>query len=814
MKNITVKLMSCALAASIMFSIASCANKGPSDTEGSRSGKKITADTPWYETKPVDIEIDLDDSREVEYTYPTLAGADEKYIVVLTTGYYRMPTDIDWENYDYNQYVIALVTVLDKESGKNIMNIDLTDNLESTDYIETASYDDGTVTAVYGGYDMNTYETTHKEVDFDCQTGEITGTRSYAGGDGSIEHTFNVGDYKIETMMDWANQEASYILYVHDPDGNKKTVEIREKGKNFYDITVILPLEADKALVPVSTDGGFVYFELDLKTGNLTQKDEKEYEWLDLTGIYEPYISNDGMIYFTASTGIKKIDIKKKTTEEIFNYSWCGLNRNRLTNLSIAEMNDDSFILCGQDYSYQAYADETESRFVMYEFNKAAKNPHAGKTILELYSAYGYTEDKISEAILRFNETNGKYFIEVTDRYSSVNENIWNADMESEDDYQRLSLDADSKMSNQLAMDIMNGNGPDILMNVSDYGQLNNSAYLADLSPYVSNLGPDRYFTNVIDAARVDGKLYNLPVCFMIDGIQTDPKYAGASGVGFTTDEYEIFLTETLNGNDIITSGQAYYFATLFTMMSDKFIVDGKADFSGPEFAQLADFVKDNVRANARSWDELNEENIAYDVTYAVGATVKADSAYDQPAIASYCYGLTTYFMQLVELNGGTAILGYPSTDGRGPAVEPYVSVAVSARSCDVDACGEFVKMLMSDEIQMDLAMNDNFVISRDAFRAGAERAVEYYNGSGGDNMFGYDYNTGEAVSNRYKFSEKNIADIETIILSCSNMHSPDADINLILVEEMPAYFTGQKSLSDVISIAQERVQKVLNERG
>ena len=249
-------------------------------------------------------------------------------------------------------------------------------------------------------------------------------------------------------------------------------------------------------------------------------------------------------------------------------------------------------------------------------------------------------------------------------------------------------------------------------------------------------------------------------------------------------------------------------------MMSDKFIVDGKADFSGPEFAQLADFVKDNVRANARSWDELNEENIAYDVTYAVGATVKADSAYDQPAIASYCYGLTTYFMQLVELNGGTAILGYPSTDGRGPAVEPYVSVAVSARSCDADACGEFVKMLMSDEIQMDLAMNDNFVISRDAFRAGAERAVEYYNGSGGDNMFGYDYNTGEAVSNRYKFSEKNIADIETIILSCSNMHSPDADINLILVEEMPAYFTGQKSLSDVISIAQERVQKVLNERG
>ena len=29
----------------------------------------------------------------------------------------------------------------------------------------------------------------------------------------------------------------------------------------------------------------------------------------------------------------------------------------------------------------------------------------------------------------------------------------------------------------------------------------------------------------------------------------------------------------------------------------------------------------------------------------------------------------------------------------------------------------------------------------------------------------------------------------------------------------MPSYFTGQKELGDVIKIAQDRVQKVLNER-
>ena len=45
-------------------------------------------------------------------------------------------------------------------------------------------------------------------------------------------------------------------------------------------------------------------------------------------------------------------------------------------------------------------------------------------------------------------------------------------------------------------------------------------------------------------------------------------------------------------------------------------------------------------------------------------------------------------------------------------------------------------------------------------------------------------------------------------------MDSADASINLILVEEMPAYFSGQKQLADVVRIAQDRAQKVIAERG
>jgi ABC-type sugar transport system substrate-binding protein len=146
--------------------------------------------------------------------------------------------------------------------------------------------------------------------------------------------------------------------------------------------------------------------------------------------------------------------------------------------------------------------------------------------------------------------------------------------------------------------------------------------------------------------------------------------------------------------------------------------------------------------------------------------------------------------------------------------LEPYVSVAVSAQSKSADACGEFVKMLMSDDVQQAFAKSDNLILNREAFRAAAKETVDYFNAEGGDYFLGYAKAGGNPNQNRIKFSEKNVDEFEKIILSISRMNSADASINLILVEEMPAYFSGQKELADVIKIAQDRAQKVISERG
>ena len=142
----------------------------------------------------------------------------------------------------------------------------------------------------------------------------------------------------------------------------------------------------------------------------------------------------------------------------------------------------------------------------------------------------------------------------------------------------------------------------------------------------------------------------------------------------------------------------------------------------------------------------------------------------------------------------------------------PHVSVAVSAQAINTDACGEFVKLLLSEDIQESLAQNDEFVLSRTAYRKVAQQAVDYYNGAGRGNIF--DVSDPANKKNVLTFSQDNIDEMEKIISSCSRSNSCDAAINLILIEEMPAYFLGQKDLNSVVAIAQDRVQKVLSERG
>ena len=780
-KKILIKAASVTLTVSMMLSIASCRK----EEHTSKKATVISEDTPWFESTAIDVISGADPEKDIEYSYQYFAGSDDKYIVVRTSGRYRQPpeNEIDWDTFNFNDYNFSVIAVIDRNTKSVVNTIDLTSGTDkdmlSYEHVDSAYYSDGIITV----------KTNSKERDYNPLTGELLDTRALASNNtGAYTTYYNVGDYTVEVEMNWDdNDRSSAVITCKSPDGKAEPVELNEPGTDIY-VHAVLAISDTTAVVPVMTDKGGRFYELDITTNKLEQVSSKNYEWLDINELGEAFTGSDGQVYIKTSTGINKINARTKSIEEIFNYSWCGINQSTITMLDMAECSEDSIVLIGQIKPSSVYEPEPRE-FQIVELTRADKNPHAGKTVLELFAVY--FDENIGEAVIRFNESSKDYYIEVIERYDESDYDSGYVQLNNDDEIDQNSLNIASGISNALAVDIMNGEGPDILINTSKYSQLNNPAYLVDLTPYVKNLDSENYFTNIIDGSKIDGALYQLPVSFTINGIYTDAKEAGASGVGFTLEEYQKFVNESLNGTDIILSGQPYYFVSLFNNMNEKFISDGKVDFSGPEFAELAEYVKDNVPEQASSWNSLSDRIYNYVDNWPV-------------------YGIGGFYFRKTGMIKNPTILGMPSLDGRGPMFSSLCSVAISAQAPDIDACGEFVKILLSDEIQTSIAMNDYFVLNRSAFRAAGLSANEYYNNGGRECSSG----SGVFSDASNPYSEKDIDNVERVIMSCSKMVIEDSDISIILIEEMPAYFLGQKDLSKVIRIAENRAQKVLDERG
>lgn len=786
MKRQFLKLCSLIMTISVALSIASCGKS----KSNKRDAEIIAEDSPWFESEVIKVDLGIDTSKELSSYEAKLIGFDDKYMVILFTGTYWSQSDADAGE------PFANISVLDRET-KEVKRFGLADSLGENDYVNGGYYKDGKLTLQVNVYDPKTYDVNAVDEDIDITTGKILDTRKYEGSEESYSlNSYQIGEYRIEASIKGLETDPRVVLKWNSSEDDEKQVEIKGENDHLYGVRIVLPIADTHVLVTVDSARDTLFYELDLKDGTINLLDAKDYEWLRLEEIGTTFTGSDGKTYYTKynGKGISCINFDNKKIDTFLDFNWCDVDLNVLSLLNMIENDGHSVILAGSVESrFRLTTENNQSGLEYYvvELTKAEKNPHAGKTVLSLYMANETGFDEVTDAILNFNNSSTEYYIKITDKYSKDYTAM--RDAKSNEEYRIASLNSDNDMSNQLTMDIINGTGPDIYVNTSNLGILNNDNYLVDLSPYFKDLDSSKYFTNIVEASKVDDKLYQLPICYRIEGIETKGELVGTSGVGFTLEEYKEFVKIPLNGNDIIGIGQAFYFTKLFNNMSDKFIINGTADFSCPEFAELAYYVNDNVQDKQVSDDNENESS---DVVIAEITT---------------CYGINDYFGELARFNGDYTIVGLPSYDGRGPQFDAWVSVAVSAQSTDVNACAEFAKLLLSDDIQTGFAEQEYLVLNREAFRKVGLAAVEYYNGAGVRRLASQGY---PITENRFVYSTKDIDDLEKIILSCSGMKAEDSAISIILIEEMPAYFTGQKDLDAVVNIAQDRVQKVLDERG
>ena len=104
--------------------------------------------------------------------------------------------------------------------------------------------------------------------------------------------------------------------------------------------------------------------------------------------------------------------------------------------------------------------------------------------------------------------------------------------------------------------------------------------------------------------------------------------------------------------------------------------------------------------------------------------------------------------------------------------------------------------------------------VRKTAYEATALQAIEKYNSTYEryKKMYPKDTLADQGIP-FCKIDNKVVKDYEEMLNSSSVISEADPAIIIIVTEEMPAYFTGQKSLDDVIKIINDRSQTYVNER-
>ena len=658
-----------------------------------------------------------------------------------------------------------------------------------------------TLNACYPSNDLNMIDVRSVEVVFDIGTGEISHyNKQKERSEILTDVRYEFEGYEIAYTSRNEAGKGSRCFSITTPDGRAITYrgdEVLGNDDNDAAATSLIYLGEGKALF---TTGDYVlkYYEINLETGQVTQA-ANDYSWIADDLYNATYVKGTGYVICDME-GLKKIDFKNKKKEEIFSFDCCNINRSEAFNMKFLAMTDNAIYLSGlTSVPLQTlYSPSLESQN-LYILTKERVNPHAGKTVLHatMLTFYDYP---ICEAVSIFNDSNNGYFIKLDNNYSPL-QKVFSGELSFlDDDYSEQYDKLSAEMSYQLAIDLMNGEGPDIILDAADITHLNNGNYLMDLKKEIKT---DGLFENIIKASESDGKLYQFPLSVSITGIAVSKKDVAADQYGFSFDQYKELVSGPCNGKDPISlyAEQTDYFRRCLITVKDSYYKDGKVNFDTPEFRALAEYTQENVSVKKQPGaDEFflkTIQNSRRKVMYEVGISM--------PQLVRY----------LPDSISDIKILGLPSYDGRGPSMTVMTSMGISATTNEKKACVDFLKLLLSEELQECIGLyQESTPVRKTAYEATALQAIEKNNSVYDRYKDVYLKDTLVDLGIPFcKIDNKVVKDYEEMLNSCSVISEADPAITIIVTEEMPAYFTGQKSLDDVIKIINDRAQTYVNER-
>lgn len=398
--------------------------------------------------------------------------------------------------------------------------------------------------------------------------------------------------------------------------------------------------------------------------------------------------------------------------------------------------------------------------------------------------------DYLNAAIDAFQKAHPDYRVEVKNYNTEI------AGLQQSGDTSDL-----TSLIQQFNTDVIAGNSADIyILDDLPYYKYIDKGLLADLSQMIEEDGLDmsQYYGNIFDACKVNGSLYTLPTAFTFNMMAGKEANMPAGNTPSTED---FFYAANSLPADIAALPQEDA-AQVFT------------DFMKDNYAYFVDQSAKTARFGSTEFINLLNQFKALADTKMSGKGPEEETPYEQVGDGSLAFTVVP-FSGLEELTMINALAGddvklqnMPSMEQGAYSFTPKDLYGINASSQNKEIAWEFIKSLLSEDMQSNAMQMNGFPVNRAAFQKTIDDTVT----SGEDESVRMVISTSTKQVEVKPLSREEYDAFAANFDKLNRILTPDQNIINILNEELPSFFSGQKSADDVAALLQNRVETILNE--
>lgn len=494
-------------------------------------------------------------------------------------------------------------------------------------------------------------------------------------------------------------------------------------------------------------------------------------------------------IVYNGDSALYGLDIETNESTTLIDWIKSGIDSTNLNNVILSP--DGKIIYSAYNYEYSGSGiSYSGGDMVIYVLTKLDPSEVPDKELISVYTTY--IPYQIKSKISQFNKESDKYQIEVT---SYMDDDWSNYD------------DCIKRINN----DLVAGKIPDILICDSSlpFNSYVSKGLIADLGSMMEkdeSFNRSDYLENVLEAFSVGGKLYRIAPSFSIVTKSAKKSIVGDK-TSWTMDDFLAVKEANPNSEMQIEMTSSNFVSSMIVYNIGQYVnyETGECSFNTDSFKKALEYAK-TLPA------EIDYDSLYQDESY----WMKRESAYrDNKTILrdEYIYSFRT-FKQDEEGYFGEPVtmIGIPSDNGNGSMFQINTSLAIMAKAKNPDGAWEFIKTLLTDEVQENIG---ELPIKLSALDKLAEKAKErpYWENEKGEKEY-YDEQVwiGEQQFVITPNTDEDNQRMMDFIKSVNTVYEYDADLLKIIDEEVQAYFSGQKSVDEVTDIIQNRASTYISE--